>query len=296
MTEAIEPRYPDLLVETGWLADHLGDAALRLYDCTTYLRYAAPGAGIPYTVESGRRDYETAHISGSAFLDLQGELSRADSPYRFTMLPLDDLARVFGRKGIGDGLRVVLYSRGATQWATRIWWMLRAVGFDNAAILNGGWEKWEREGRAVETGSRDYPAARLTAVPRPGLFVGKDDVLAAIGDAGVCTLNALAADLHSGENPRYGRPGRIPGSVNVPALSLSDPEAKTLLPLARAKQAFEAAGVTPNRRIISYCGGGIAATLDAFLLHQLGYEDITVYDNSLSEWAKDESLPIETGR
>lgn len=296
MTGTIEPRYPDALVETDRLADHLGDPSLRLYDCTTYLRYAEPGEGIPYRVESGRADYEAGHIPGSAFLDLQGELSRTDSPYRFTMLPLDELAARFGRKGIGDGLRVILYSRGATQWATRIWWMLRAVGFDDAAILNGGWEKWEREGRPVETGSRNYPPATLTASPRPGLFVGKDEVMASIGDTGTCTLNALAPDLHSGENPRYGRPGRIPGSVNVPALSLSDPEAKTLLPLDQVKQAFAKVGASPDKRIITYCGGGIAATLDAYLLHQLGYKDITVYDDSMSQWATDESLPIETDK
>ena len=290
----IAPKHPEAIVETDWLADNLGNPSLRIYDCTTYLRYAQPDEGIPYRVESGRADYETAHIPGSVFLDLQGELSRTDSAYRFTMLPLEELAARFGRKGIGDGLRVVLYARGATQWATRIWWMLRAVGFDNAAILNGGWEKWEREGRPMESSSRDYPPATLTPKPRPALFVGKEEVLAAIGDAKVCTLNALAPDLHSGENPRYGRPGRIPGSVNVPALSLQDPEAKTLLPLDRVKEAFDRVGASPDKRIVTYCGGGIAATLDAFLLHQLGYRDITVYDDSMSQWATDESLPIET--
>ena len=287
-------RYPEAIVETDWLAANLGDESLRIYDCTTYLRYTDDNPDLPYIVESGRVDYEGAHIPGSAFLDLQAELSRQDSPYRFTMLDFADLARRFGQKGIGDNTRVVLYSRGAIQWATRIWWMLRSVGFDNAAILNGGWEKWAQEERAAETGSQEYAPATLTPSPRPEMFVGKDEVLAAIGDASVCTLNALTADLHSGENPRYGRPGRVPGSVNVPARDLCDPETNTFLSPEEARVAFDGVGVRSDQRVINYCGGGIAATLDAFLLHQLGYQNLTVYDDSMSQWATDTTLPIET--
>ena len=103
----------------------------------------------------------------------------------------------------------------------------------------------------------------------------------------------MTPDLHSGENPRYGRPGRIPGSVNVPAHSLSNPEDKTFISLDAVQEAFDAVGAKCEQRIINYCGGGIAATLDAFLLHQLGYEDLTVYDDSMSQWATDETLPIE---
>ena len=198
-----EWKYPEAVVETDWLAKHLEDGDIRIFDCTTYLRYMDDDPSQPYIVESGRADYEGGHIAGAAFLDLQGELSKPDSPYRFTMPTYDDLVGRFGKKGVGDGVRVILYSRVGMQWATRIWWMLRSVGFDNAAILNGGWEKWDSEGRPIETGHRDYPEASFVAAPRPELFVGKEEVLAAIGDAGVCNLNALSADIHSGENPRY---------------------------------------------------------------------------------------------
>jgi thiosulfate/3-mercaptopyruvate sulfurtransferase len=286
--------YPDAVVEGDWLAAHLDDPELRIYECTTYLRYTDNDPNLPYIVESGRVDYETGHVKGAAYLDLQNELSNPDSPYRFTLPEYDNLANRFAKKGVGDDTRLILYSRGANQWATRIWWMLRSVGFDNAAILNGGWEKWEAEKRPTESGSREYPSASLTAKPRPKLFVGKDEVLAAIGDAGTCTLNALSADLHSGENPRYGRAGRVPGSVNVPALLLSNPSDKTFRPLEEVQQVFDSVGIRRDQRVINYCGGGIAATLDAFLLHQLGYENLTVYDDSMSQWATDDSLPIET--
>lgn len=290
------PRYahPDAIVDTAWLADNLRDPALRVFDCTTYLLYET-GTGRPYRIESGRGDYDKGHIPGSAFLDLQGELSDASSPFNFTVPAADDLAARFAAKGIGAGTRAILYSRKSMQWATRVWWMLRAIGFDDAAVLDGGFDRWSAEGRPTETAETRYPPATLAARPRPELFVGKDEVKAAIGDAGACTINALAPDLHRGDNPRYGRPGRVPGSVNVPAAALLDAASLTLKPPEAAAEAFASVGADRSKRILVYCGGGIAATLDAFLLHQLGYRDVAVYDASMSEWAKDETLPIERG-
>ena len=294
MTAASRYAHPEAIVNTSWLAANLRDPALRVFDCTTYLRYET-GTGRPYRVESGRADYDNGHIPGSAFLDLQGELSDDSARFNFTMPSLDDLAARFAAKGIGDGTRAVLYSRGNMQWATRVWWMLRAVGFDDAAVLDGGFDKWSAEGRPAETAETRHPAATLAPQPRPGLFVGKDEIRAAIGDAGACTVNALAPDLHRGDNPRYGRPGRVPGSVNVPTAALVDAASLTFKPPEAVAAAFAAAGADPSKRVLLYCGGGIAATLDAFLLHQLGHRDIAVYDASMSEWAKDEALPIERG-
>jgi thiosulfate/3-mercaptopyruvate sulfurtransferase len=284
--------HPEAIVTTAWLAEHLRDPALRTFDCTTHLRYET-GTGRPYRVESGRSDYEQGHIPGSAFLDLQGELSDRSAPTNFMMPKPEDLAARFAAKGIGDGTRAILYSRKSMQWATRVWWMLRAIGFDNAAVLDGGFDKWSAESRPVETAETHYPAARLVAAPRPGLFAGKEEVNAAIGDPGACTINALAPELHRGENPRYGRPGRVPGSVNVPVSEVIDPALLTLKAPEAVAATFVGVGANPSKRILLYCGGGIAATLDAFLLHQLGYQDIAVYDASMSEWAKDETLPIE---
>ncbi len=289
-------RYPDALVSTGWLADHLQDPDLRVFECTTYLDYLPPGQEAPYRVVSGRSDYERGHIRGAGFLNIQAELSRADSPphLRFTMLPAEALADALGRRGIGDNNRVVLYSRGRLVWSTRVWWMLRAIGFDSAAVLDGGWEKWVREERPVSVEEPDFPPAKLTPRACPEVFVGKETMRAAMDDRSTCLLNALDPDLHRGENPRYGRPGRIPGSVNVPSSSLVDPDSNTLLPPQAAAAKFKHAGVDLEKRTLVYCGGGIAATLDAFLLHQLGVKNVSVYDASMSEWARDGSLPIET--
>lgn len=289
-----ESRYlhPEQIVSTAWLAEHLTDPDLRVFDCTTYLLYET-GTGRPYRVESGRADYDRGHIPGAAFIDLQADLSDSTAKTNFMMPPLEEVTRRFAALGVGDRTRVVLYSRKATQWATRVWWMLRAIGFDNAAILDGGYDAWAAEGRATETVARVYAGEVLTARPRPHLFVGKHEMQSAIGDARACSINALAPDLHSGANPRYGRPGRIPGSVNVPAMNLQDPKMFTLRPAAEVARIFADVGADTSKRILIYCGGGIAATLDAFLLHQLGYTDLAVYDASMSEWAKDATLPIE---
>lgn len=287
--------HPEAIVSGDWLEAHLADPDLRVYDCTTYLRYEE-GTGRPYRVENGRADWEAGHIPGSVYLDLQADFSDDGAPTRFMRLSPEATAAAFARSGVGEGTRIILYSRASPVWATRFWWMLRWIGFDNAAILDGGFDNWMAESRPVTTGASSYPPATLTPQPRPGLFVEKDTMVAAIGDHGVCSLNALAADLHNGQNSRYGRPGRIPGSTNVPAAALFNPETKTLLPPQVVADTFRAAGAEPGKRILNYCGGGIAATLDAFLQHQLGYTDIAVYDASMSEWAKDQSLPLEAGQ
>ncbi|MDX1513941.1 MAG: sulfurtransferase [Gammaproteobacteria bacterium] len=279
------------------MAGHLNDPDLRIFECTTYLDYLPPGSDAPYRVMSGRADYEAGHVPGAGFADIQNDLSDAGSPphLRFTLPSPVDLAARFGRLGIGDEHRVVLYSRGRLVWATRVWWMLRAVGFDNAAILDGGFEKWIAEDRPVSAQPSAFPPATLTPRPRKDVFVDKHKVLETLGRPDACLVNALEPELHRGENPRYGRPGRIPGSVNVPSSSLVAPATLSLLPPADANSKFREAGVDPSGPALVYCGGGIAATLDAFVLYQLGCDAISIYDASMSEWARDESLPIETG-
>jgi thiosulfate/3-mercaptopyruvate sulfurtransferase len=293
----VDLRDPDALISTEALAVRLGQPGLRVYDCTTYLEPPDPGSDDPYKPVAGWKTFVAGHVPGADFLDLQGELSALDTPLKFTMPPAEHLARAFGRHGLGDGARVVLYSVGTMMWATRVWWMLRSLGFDGAAVLDGGFDRWQAEGRTVEAGEpKGYPPAAFTPRSRPGRFVDKRAVQAAIGDPRTVTVNALGPQFHKGLEPsRYGRPGRVPGSVNVPAASLVDPATKRFVSPADAMARFQAAGIEKDRRVIAYCGGGISATIDLFLLHQLGFDDLTLYDGSMGEWAKDPSLPIETG-
>lgn len=285
------------LVSTADLAAMLGRSEVRVFDCTTYLEPPEPGSAQPYSVVPGRHTFEAGHIPGAGFLDLQGEFSDNTTSLRFMMPSTAHLEAAFGRRGIGQGTRVVLYSIGTMQWATRFWWMLRALGFDDVAVLDGGLDAWKAEGRPLEIGPQaGHPPARFAAHPRPGLFVGKETVLAAAGDAGTVVVNALAPQFHKGLEPsRYGRPGRIPASVNVSAATLYASGAKTLTSLEDARAKLAAQGVTPDKSVICYCGGGISATVDLFMMHQLGFDRLSLYDASMGEWAKDPTLPIETG-
>jgi thiosulfate/3-mercaptopyruvate sulfurtransferase len=174
--------------------------------------------------------------------------------------------------------------------------MLQSLGFENVAVLDGGLDKWKLESRAIETGpAKGYKPATFTAKPKSGYFVGKHDVLAANGARNTVTVNALGPQFHKGLEPsRYGRPGRVPGSCNLPAAALLDPQTKAFVSLADAEKKFAAQGITKDKRVIAYCGGGISATVDLFLLHRLGYPNLTLYDGSMGEWARDASLPIET--
>ena len=290
-------REPNALISTDALARELGGDNLRVFDCTTYLEPPPPGSDDPYIAVPGRSSFETAHIPGADFLDIQGEFSDNATRLRFMMPPVTQIEAAFGRHGIGARARVVLYSIGTMMWATRFWWMLKAVGFDGAAVLDGGFDKWLSEGLPVEHGpAKGYPPAVFSAKSRPGRFVDKQRVLAASEDPDFVIVNALGPQFHQGLGPsRYGRPGRVPGSVNVPAADLVDPQSKTFTTLDDAAAKFAAAGVSKNRHIIVYCGGGISATVDLFLLHQLGFDDLTLYDGSMGEWAKDLALPIESG-
>jgi thiosulfate/3-mercaptopyruvate sulfurtransferase len=285
--------HPEYLVSTDWLAAHLDDPAVRVLECTVYLHPDSTVKG-GVRVESGREQWTAGHIPGAGFADLQTELSDRASPLRFMMPPAAQFAEAMGRHGVGDGVRVVLYDRAVNMWAARIWWMLRAFGFDGATVLDGGWKKWTGEGRpvAIDAGSR--PARTFTPRPRPELIADRAAVLAGIGDGATCVLNALTEEQHRGGG-QYPRPGHIKGSVNVPARDLVDPATHAYLPADVLRQKFEAAGALDARRVITYCGAGIAASSDAFVLTLLGRDDVALYDASLSEWAADPALPMEQG-
>ena len=285
--------HPEFLIDTETLARELSDPNLRVFDCTTNL---IPDPKTTYQAVPARADFEKGHIPGAQFIDLQADLSDSSQRLRFMLPSAEAFATAMSHFGVSDGTRVVLYSTANPWWATRVWWLLRVFGFDDAAVLNGGWQKWAREGRLVETGpAKPRPPGHFAVRELRPLMVGKDEVLRAIGDGGVCTLNALAPEQHAGSGGNsYGRPGRIKGSVNLPAAHLLDPATNEFLPPAELRRRFEVVGAF-DKRVITYCGGGIAASADALALVMLGHPNVRLYDASMSEWAIDPSLPMETG-
>jgi len=285
--------HPEFLIETDALERRLGDPDLCILDCTTHL---VPDPKITYQVVPGRADFEKGHIAGAQFVDLQGDLSDKDHRFRFMLPRAEAFASAMSRFGVGEGTRVVLYSTANPWWATRVWWMLRVFGFDDAAVLNGSWQKWSREGRPVETGpARSRPPGHFVVRELRPLMVGKEEVLQAAGKEEACTINALLPEQHAGTGGNsYGRPGRIKGSVNLPAAHLLDPKTNEFLPAGELRRRFAAIGAF-DKEVITYCGGGIAASADALALVMLGHPNVRLYDASLSEWAIDPSLPMETG-
>jgi thiosulfate/3-mercaptopyruvate sulfurtransferase len=167
-------------------------------------------------------------------------------------------------------------------------------GHDRVSVLDGGFQKWQSEGRPLETGAPRAQAPRaFTARMRPEMVATREDILAAVGRGETCTVNALRPEQHAGTGGvHYGRRGHITGSVNIPALHHIRPD-NTFRDADELRALFAPALAAPE--VLTYCGGGIAATSVALVLAMLGHERVKVYDNSLTEWAADPALPMETG-
>ncbi len=281
------------LVGTEWLAENLGAPDLRIFDATVFLYPNPEGRG--YRVESGRERYREGHVPGSAFIDLIEELSDPGAGLPFMMPPPEVAAEKLGAAGIGPDSRVVAYSAGSVMWATRLWWMLRTLGFGRAAVLDGGFAKWRREGRAVTGEPSTYRPSRMPVSPRPSLWADLSEMRQVAAEGRACTINALSPDVYSGEKNVYGRPGHIPGSHNVYYDSLLDPQSATFRPVAELRERFASTGALASPRVITYCGGGISATMDALALTLLGHPNVAVYDGSMSEWARRPELPLTLG-
>ncbi len=281
------------LVGTEWLATNLGAPDLRIFDTTVFLYPNPDSRG--YRIESGRGRYLEEHIPGSVFLDLIEELSTPGAGLPFMMPPPEVAAEKLGAAGIGADSRVVVYSAGSVMWATRLWWMLRSLGFDRAAVLDGGFAKWRREGRAVTREGSTYPPARMPISPRPSLWADLSEMRKVSAEGRACTINALSPDVYSGEKNFYGRPGHIPESHNVFYDTLLDPQSGLFRPLGELRERFASTGALASPRVITYCGGGISATMDALALTLLGHPNVAVYDGSLSEWARHAELPLTLG-
>lgn len=268
----------DLLIEADELASIIDSPDLRLFDATVLL---APG-----TEETGRTRYDQGHLPGAAFLD-HAAVSDASASYMYMLSGETELAAAIGNLGISNDSTVVVYSSESVMWATRIWWVLRYAGHRNVRVLNGGRNAWQGD---LETEERIYAPGSFTPDLTPSMIADKDEVLSAIGEASVCTLNALPASFYSGEaDVPYAKEGHITGSLSQPFETMMDGRfIKSNVDLQNAFADYD------DGRIIIYCGGGIAATLNACCALLAGREDVGVYDGSMSEWLGEE-LPSTTG-
>lgn len=238
----------DTLVTTEWLAGELGASDLVVLDCTVYLRMGDDG----YVSESGLANFVEGHVPGASFADLNEDLVDASSPLRYAIPTPQHFGAAMELLGVGDDTRVVLYDDNSSMWAARVWFMLRWIGFDNAALLDGGFKAWKAEGRPCETGPPApvaEPAASITLDPRPRMIADKAEMLAALDDGATCVIDALAPAVFTGEVQPYARPGHIPGAVNVAATGMLDRET------GRFKPPEEIRAMLPDRpeaRTVAY--------------------------------------------
>ena len=288
----MEYAHPEYLMSAEALRQQLkeGNSSLRIYDCSVEINLTKDG----FNVESGESAWCRASIPGSGFMDLLSAFSDASSPHGFTLPSARALQEAYRQVGIDTDCQVVLYSASHVMWATRAWWMLHSCGHQRVSVLDGGLEAWREAGGRLVPGKNEFPPGDFTVDLDASMWADQQQVLEAIGDEAVCTVNALPNAMHIGETASpYGRNGHIAGSINV--------EYDSLLRDGRFRDADDilstmaASGILKTPRTIAYCGGGISATIDAFALKLVGRKDVLVYDGSLSEWAGEESLPMEIG-
>lgn len=274
----------DTLVTAEWLQEHLQDPGLVILDATVQVDFSDTGEIL---ISSGRDGFDQGHIPTAQFADLTDDLVDTSSQYPYALPAPEKFASAMGALGVGDDSLVVVYSRDYSAWAARVWWMLRWIGFDNAAVLDGGLAAWNAAGQALSTEVASTAEKTLSVSLRPHVIADRDEVFAAISDEEIILIDAMPAEHYRGEMVMYGRAGHIPTAINVPTVFAEDGH-------FLAEQALQ--DLHPfdqDARVITYCGGGISASANAFVMHRLGYHDVAVYMNSLDEWAADSANPLE---
>jgi thiosulfate/3-mercaptopyruvate sulfurtransferase len=266
---------PELLAETAWLADRLGDPGVRIVDAR------------------GREQYAAGHIAGAVHLDGFGRsIPRAENG---DMGSAEVFARTVGGLGISNDTTVVVYDTPSQRMGMVAWTFLY-YGHADIRILDGGITKWLAEGRPLETDQPNWPAETYHARPVEAVYCSLDQAKAGVGRADFVFWDTRSENEYTGEEAGFRappRPGHIPGAARLDWTELFDPESQTLKPAAELRQLLEARGITPDKQVASYCNGGARGALGGFVLRVLGYERGQTYAGSFAQWSNQPDTRVE---
>jgi thiosulfate/3-mercaptopyruvate sulfurtransferase len=274
------------IVATDLLASRLDDWAV--VDCRFDLQ----------NVQWGRDQYRLAHVPGAVYASLNDDLSGAldGSNGRHPLPAIDALAATLGRLGIDRNTQVIAYDQDAGSYASRLWWLLRYLGHDAVAVLDGGWAKWAGEGRPTRSGDEDRQSTIFKPSPRAELSVGLANVMAHIGDSNRVLIDARAAERFEGRSETIDRvAGHIPGAVNHFFKQNLGPDGTMLSPETLRANFERVLGGRTAADAVMYCGSGVTACQNLLAMEHGGLRGARLYVGSWSEWSSDPSRPIETG-
>ncbi len=276
------------LIDTQTLVDHLSDPTVAIVDCRFDLKDES----------WGEREYGDRHIPGAAYASLNRDLSGAKTG-RNGRHPLPEpaiLARTLGRLGIADGTQVVAYDQDNGMFASRLWWLLRWLGHNSVAVLDGGFARWQAEHRPIRSGLETHPHRDFTGTPRIGWVVDAEDVTRATKNSESRLVDARAPERYRGEIEPLDRvAGHIPGAANHFFKWNVNDDGTFRSPADIRARVRESIGDKAPDRVISYCGSGVTACHNLLAFEHAGLHGGRLYPGSWSEWSSDPERPIEKG-